>query len=147
MSRLVTSSPHSQSATVTPACLRLSLIDANSTNSSSYLKPPRPLSSTTTRCSAAVTSNGRSSRSRSTSSEARLSASQSDPSLSPGSPCSPMPIAIRPLGTVKSGVLAPGSVQPLKATPSVRVCALAFRARCSTASRDNPASAAAPATL
>jgi len=65
----------------------------------------------------------------------------------PGSPWMPRPTPIFPVGTVNSGRSAPGSVQPLNATPSVRVLALASRVTRSTAPRSYPWSAAAPAIL
>ena len=65
----------------------------------------------------------------------------------PGSPWMPSPTAIRPSGTVNSGSAAPGSVQPVKATPNDRVRSLARRATRSTSSREQPSSAAAQATL
>ena len=147
MSRLVTSSPHSQSAITTPLACSSRFTAPKSTNSSSYLKQPSPFSSTTSRCWSSDTSAGRSASSRSTSSVARVPASVRGPSLRPGSPWSPMPMAMRPLGTSNNGWSAPGRVQPLKATPNVRVRPLALRASRSTSSRGRPASAAAPATL
>ena len=143
----MTSSPHSQSASTTPLARSSWFTAPKSTNSSSYLKLPSPFSSTTSRCWSSGTSAGRSASSRSTSSAARLSASVRGPSDSPGSPWSPMPMAMRPLGTSNKGWLAPGRVQPLKATPRLRVRPLALRASRSTSSRGSPASAAAPATL
>ena len=144
MSKLVTSSPHSASATSTPAAARCAATWPNSTNSSSYLMVPRPFNSTTAR---STDPSGLSSSSRATSICARSWADGKGTSLIPGSPWIPSPMDICPGGTLNSGPGAPGRVQPLKATPSVRVRALALRASLSTSSRPSPASAADPATL
>ncbi len=58
-----------------------------------------------------------------------------------------MPSSMVPSLTLNSGSLAPGSVQPAKAAPKVRVMALARRATRATESRSSPRSAAAPAVL
>ncbi len=53
----------------------------------------------------------------------------------PGSPWMPMPTAMRPSGTVNSGSVAPGRVQPLNATPKDRVRSFAWVATRTTSSR------------
>ena len=118
MSRLVTSSPHSGSTTVSPAAVRSFSILPKSRNSSSYLTVPRPLTIATTRLPA---SSGLSARSRLTSSSASSEAVGMGCSEMPGSPWMPRPRDICPAGTVNSGASAPGSVQPSKATPRERV--------------------------
>ena len=50
---------------------------------------------------------------------------------------------MRPAGTVNNGPFAPGSVQPAKATPKLRVAALARANTRLTSSNPSPASAAA----
>ena len=59
-------------------------------------------------------------------------------SLVPGSPWTPMPTAIRPSGTVNSGLSAPGRVHPEKATPNERVRSLACEATRCTSSSESP---------
>ena len=75
------------------------------------------------------TPSGTSSSSLATSSSASPSAVGMSVSSMPGSPWMPRPTAIRPSGTENSGCSAPGSVQPVNATPNERVRSLARRRR------------------
>ncbi len=145
MSKLVTSSPTSGSTILTPASARRFATSPKSTNSSSYLTEPRPLS--TARPRASATSSGRSASSDSTSSSREAVGGRHVGLLDARLAVDPQPERHPPRGHLEQRLVAPGSVQPENATPKVRVRSLARRASRSTASRSSPRSAAAPAHL
>ncbi len=144
MSRLVTSSPTSGATTSTPFSASNRATVPHTTNSSSYLVAPSPLRIAVTRRDSV---SGASASRLSTRILASSDAEGRSRSETPGSPWMPSPSPIRPSGTSNSGLSCPGSVQPSKATPRLRVRPLACWATRTTSSKEYPSSAAAEATL